>query len=312
MMILFKLSVSSGLIWFLISKIDSTSIIDLLTNADLILLFWAFTFSCTQILVLSLRWKIILEHQNINIPFISAMQVTWVGLFVSQTMPSTVGGDLFRLYYLVKNQVTKGKALLAVLMDRIFGILGLVLLTFFSLIIMFQSIEDSIVNNATLLIIIGSLIVVILSFYLDYLPNFFSHHKIVRGFLSLSSESRSCLFSYKYGLSTLLLSILGHSISIIVVINISAALALNVTWLDIVMIVPITTLFMVIPITIAGWGVREGIMVTGLSYVGVVPEEALPLALIYGFTALLVALPGGVLWLFSFRNISLKSNKITK
>ena len=76
-------------------------------------MFWAFTFSCTQILVLSLRWKIILEHQNINIPFISAMQVTWVGLFVSQTMPSTVGGDLFRLYYLVKNQVTKGKALLA-------------------------------------------------------------------------------------------------------------------------------------------------------------------------------------------------------
>ena len=240
------------------------------------------------------------------------MQVTWVGLFVSQTMPSTVGGDFFRLYYLIKNQVTKGKAILAVIMDRIFGILGLVLLAFVSLIIMFQSIDDSIINNAALLIIIGSLVVVILLFYLDYLPNFFSQLKFVRGLLSLSSESRSCLFSYNYGIRTILLSILGHSISIIVVINISAALALNVTWLDVVMIVPITILFMVIPITIAGWGVREGIMVTGLGYVGVAPEEALPLALIYGFSALLVALPGGMLWLFSFKNISLISNKVNK
>jgi len=54
---------------------------------------------------------------------------------------------------------------------------------------------------------------------------------------------------------------------------------------------------MVIPISIAGWGVREGGMIVGLGYLGVVPEEALVLSILYGFSTLLIALPGGIGWL---------------
>jgi uncharacterized membrane protein YbhN (UPF0104 family) len=60
--------------------------------------------------------------------------------------------------------------------------------------------------------------------------------------------------------------------------------------------VPLAGLIMVIPISIAGWGVREGVMVVGFGYLGVAPEAALALSILYGLLMLVVALPGGIVW----------------
>jgi hypothetical protein len=37
-------------------------------------------------------------------------------------------------------------------------------------------------------------------------------------------------------------------------------------------------------------------MVVGFGYLGVAPEAALALSILYGLSALIVALPGGVVW----------------
>ena len=67
-------------------------------------------------------------------------------------------------------------------------------------------------------------------------------------------------------------------------------------------IVPITTLIMVLPISISGWGLREGAMIVGMGYLDIPAESAFALSLMYGILLLLIALPGGILWLFSGRN----------
>jgi uncharacterized membrane protein YbhN (UPF0104 family) len=56
---------------------------------------------------------------------------------------------------------------------------------------------------------------------------------------------------------------------------------------------------MTIPISIAGWGVREGIMVMGFGYLGVPPEQALALSILYGLLLLVVAIPGVIIWFLS-------------
>jgi len=65
---------------------------------------------------------------------------------------------------------------------------------------------------------------------------------------------------------------------------------------------------MVVPISIAGWGVREGIMVVGFGYLGVASEASLALSILYGLSILVVALPGGIIWMFKRSHIS-KSKK---
>ena len=60
-------------------------------------------------------------------------------------------------------------------------------------------------------------------------------------------------------------------------------------------IVQVVTLIMVLPISIAGWGIREVAMIIGLGFIGVGSENALALSLLFGFLMLLIALPGGAL-----------------
>jgi len=59
------------------------------------------------------------------------------------------------------------------------------------------------------------------------------------------------------------------------------------------LVILVTTL----PISIAGWGVREGAMVTAFALVGVPREGALVLSLMLGILGIVMMIPGGVLWL---------------
>lgn len=54
----------------------------------------------------------------------------------------------------------------------------------------------------------------------------------------------------------------------------------------------------VLPISVAGWGVREGAMVVSLGWLNVPADAALAISISIGLLQLLVAVPGGALWAF--------------
>ena len=57
-----------------------------------------------------------------------------------------------------------------------------------------------------------------------------------------------------------------------------------------------------LPISLAGWGVREGAMVAALTFVGVETSEALALSILFGLTLLVVSLLGAIFWLIKRRS----------
>ncbi|KAF0137780.1 MAG: hypothetical protein FD153_1608 [Rhodospirillaceae bacterium] len=67
-------------------------------------------------------------------------------------------------------------------------------------------------------------------------------------------------------------------------------------------LVPPVLLIMTLPISIAGWGVREQAMITAFGLVGVSEESALALSILSGLTILAGGLPGGVVWLVETRS----------
>ena len=75
------------------------------------------------------------------------------------------------------------------------------------------------------------------------------------------------------------------------------ALGINITLLDCLVLVPPVMLVTTLPISIAGWGVREGAMVAAFGFVGVPAQESLLLSLLFGVLGIVVALPGGLIWL---------------
>ena len=62
-------------------------------------------------------------------------------------------------------------------------------------------------------------------------------------------------------------------------------------------VVPTIVLVAMAPISIAGWGVREGAMVIGLGLLGVSAADALAVSVSYGLVQIAVGVLGGSLWL---------------
>ena len=292
-----KLIISLGLILFLLNQVDLADTIRLLQGADLIFIIMALVVLAAQGFIATARWWLILKHQKVDMRYKDTLQILWAGLFFSQSMPSSIGGDIVRGYYLKSRGMTISRATLRVLLDRLFGMAGLVVLVLFSLMLFVQLVNDPIARGGMFLIAGGGSFCILVLFFSDHLPGNFSHLRVIKGFYSLSKEGRSCITNRHNGLTILFYSILVHLFSIIAVILIVEGLGINLSWSGIMLIIPFITLLMVIPISIAGWGVREGGMIVGLGYLGVVPEEALVLSILYGFSTLLIALPGGIGWL---------------
>lgn len=88
-------------------------------------------FVLSQILV-ALRWWLLLRTQSIFIRFWAAVRLHLLGLFYNNFMPSSVGGDLIRAWYVTRHTDKKFAAALSVFVDRMIGLLStLVIAVFF-------------------------------------------------------------------------------------------------------------------------------------------------------------------------------------
>jgi glycosyltransferase 2 family protein len=81
----------------------------------------------TQILIQTLRWKLLLRGQGIHLSYLKSLQLTYIGLFFNTVIPGSVTGDIVKGYYAVKARPDHGKtaAFAAILLDRIVGVSGL-------------------------------------------------------------------------------------------------------------------------------------------------------------------------------------------
>jgi hypothetical protein len=83
------------------------------------------------------------------------------------------------------------------------------------------------------------------------------------------------------------------------------ALALDVSLLDCLLLIPPIVMLTMLPISIAGWGVRESAMVVGFGFLGVAAPDALALSVAFGLVQIAVGLPGGAVWLAQRRPVEI-------
>ncbi len=87
--------------------------------------------------LVGLRWWLLLRSQSIFIKFFAAVRLHFLGLFYNNFMPSSVGGDLIRAWYVTKHTDKKFEAALSVFVDRVIGLLStFVIAAFFYLMLM--------------------------------------------------------------------------------------------------------------------------------------------------------------------------------
>jgi uncharacterized protein (TIRG00374 family) len=294
--VLLKAAITFGLLYFLVSKVDLAKSVDLLVRTNIGAVTLALIVLAIQTGFAILRWHRILIKKEMHIPMKRSARYFWLGLFFNQVLPSSIGGDAVRGYCLVRDGQSVGRATLSVLLDRVLGMVGLVMLIALAMpyamnLINVPEMQWGMVF--ALLAVISGLVSIL---FMDIFTKKFTDWRVMKSLTTLTSDARQLLASQQ-GLWLIVLSVLVHLLSIVVVGMLSWALAIRVDWTALAVIVPIATLLMTVPLSIAGWGVREGVMVVGLGYVGIAAEEALALSILYGLSMLMIALPGGLAWL---------------
>src|SRR6266700_3298428 len=85
--------------------------------------------SYSQVCVSAWRWQLLLEAQEIWLPYRRACGLTMIGMLFNVVIPGSVGGDLVKGYYITRAATgRKSHAATTLLMDRAVGLIGLLFL----------------------------------------------------------------------------------------------------------------------------------------------------------------------------------------
>jgi uncharacterized membrane protein YbhN (UPF0104 family) len=103
-------------------------LINIVRKADRSFLWMALLIFPINYVITAVRWKLLLDVLQIRLGAPRAFQINMVGAFYNTFMPGSTGGDLLRAYYAAKHTTHKGRAVLSVVVDRVIGLLALILL----------------------------------------------------------------------------------------------------------------------------------------------------------------------------------------
>ena len=84
---------------------------------------------CVMIPLSCLKWQVLLRQQGKKIGFFFLLRIYLVGYFFSNLLPSNVGGDVVRSYYIGRHIGDQSLAAVSVFIERVSGIIFLLILT---------------------------------------------------------------------------------------------------------------------------------------------------------------------------------------
>ncbi len=120
---------AAGALYLAFNKVDWPELGKIVSQVPICVLLCAVaSYAASQLLFVA-RWFVLLKVQSIHIGYWSAVRLHFLGLFYSNVLPSSVGGDVLRAWYVTKHTEHKLQAAMSVVVDRIVGLLGLLLMS---------------------------------------------------------------------------------------------------------------------------------------------------------------------------------------
>lgn len=297
-LVLVQWSVSIILVWYLLSKIDLVSSLHAIKDANPWLLLASLSQLAIQPLLGALRWKLIVRALDGEMRFATALRFFWVGAFFSQALPGAVGGDVVRIWLHWRKGAGRRLAMNGVALERMTMVLSLLILVAVmqpGLVARSGSVVPTWLSPLMFVAVVGGLGILM---FLDRLVKRFGQWLPFRAIAYLAVDSRKLVLQRPLTCTAVaLISILAYLNMGIGAWLIALALGLTVSLPDCIVLIPVVVLAATVPISVGGWGVREGAMIVLFAAVGVSSSNALTLSVIFGIAGILVSLPGLAIWL---------------
>ena len=210
---------------------------------------------------------------------------------------SFVGGDAMRIWHVVKAGVPLAAAAKGVLVDRALGFVGMMVLVLATAAGFHAAIRDPALRSGYLVLLAiglgGALTFIALGRI--RLPR--SSNRVLASLAEFATVSRYLWLSPAAAAKALSLAVVMSAMNAIAIWCIGAAYGARMDFLDTMIASPIVFLVAMVPISVAGWGLREGAFVVALGLFGVSSADALAVSVTFGIAVLLAYSPAVALLL---------------
>ena len=299
--LLLKVLVSGGLLGYFISRVHPERFVQTFASAKFSYIGLAMLVYLATQVVSTLRWTVLARPLGIETPLKDMMRYYLIGMFFNLFAPGTVGGDVSRVYYLVRDEDARGKgsavttvhATMSVLMDRAIGMVVLVWLGAAGLLLFPEYPVPHTARLATLLLALGLLVGSLLTPLLRRFMPLDGHRLVVKLRLAFRSYRRH----WRALLIAALLSLVIHLVQAWMHVVMGRALDLNVPFSFTLIVYPLVGTFSAIPISLNGLGLREGGYMFLLAVIGIGTEKGIAFGLLLFLVVALDSLIGGLLFL---------------
>lgn len=300
-----KVLLSAAILFGIAWKFDFRAVLDILPSLSPYWVFCAFLLIALQLIVGAGRLSSVVGLFNRKLNFRDSFFVTIESQFFAQTFVSFLGGDALRIWKIRQCGASLGESVQVVTLDRLMGIFVNHLLLLSALPWLLSIIGPGHIRTGLLVLAVAgfaSICVVLLlgwqSALVSKVIGRFGQNRLIVAFLKLSTLGRFFL-SPTWGLGKAAVFSLA-----IALMNCFAFFAIlrgwqvdPVTAIGCALLVPGILEIAMLPVSIAGWGVREGAAIAAFGSLGVPVAIAFGTSLIFALMALAIGLIGGLVWL---------------
>lgn len=295
-----RLAVSAGLLlllfWQLGGGVTWSTLLPEWTPSTLAWLAGAALLTLGSYVLSTVRWQAVVRALELRDRFQRLLAHFMAGQFISNALPTTIGGDVVRVARLSKDTDDAPGSFATVVLERLTGWIVLPLLTFLGFLLNPQLREVGAQTGVAVAVAAGTLGALALIL-------FAADHRLIGGRLSGSEGWRRFTGAVHLGVGRLrrhpvsIVAVLGAGFVYQLVMVVAAFMAAKALGIDIgitalLAFFPAVLIGQVLPISISGLGVREFMLVWLLSAVGVPEEQALALGILIWVLTVVTSLTG--------------------
>jgi uncharacterized protein (TIRG00374 family) len=293
--LLAQMGFSAILLGILLWKIDLQALLETIQCIQVRLFLAGMLLYIGGMILSAYRWQRLLAAKAIHLPLVRLVLFYFQGMFCNLFLPTAIGGDVLRGYAVYHASQRQDVSVVSVLVERLLGVAVLLVLAAIGL-LMGGGLGD---NPLVLVLFIGmsvGFLAVITLLISPVCSRLRPEGRWVRPVLRVLSKLRG-LASHYASLPRALIE--GFTLSVVIQLRVIFIYALLASGLDLhipfsafLYFVPIITLLSMLPISLGGLGIREGLTVLLFSQVGMTTVPAMSLSLAFFGVTLLSCLLG--------------------
>lgn len=291
-----RMIISAGLLTWLSFIVDWEDMAQIWNEVEPDWILSAVVWIIISMIISVKKWQLVLEAQDLRLSWQELWRAYWAGLFFNNFLPSSIGGDALRIWWIGKTAHDSPGAAASVITERILATAALALTGLTAA--AFVSRPDSRALSLFAILIIVSLgLLGLISWGVLPQRAKLSQGRIMSFLIGMADHGKK--LRYKSG-RLVVVGILSLAFQIAVVgVNYCIFRSLNINVLslwDLLYIIPVISVASMLPLGINGYGLREGAYVVLLGGYGVPAGTAFSASLLFVFLVSLCSLYGGYTW----------------